>query len=182
MSRLIVLVTGPPAAGKTTVARGLAERLSLPLIAKDDIKESLSDSLELTDYEWSKRLGAATWELIFVLMERFMSVGESAIFESNFYPELHRDRMAERCARFGFVAFEIHCTAEAAVLAKRNNERERHPVHRFSSGVTPELAEQWNEANAPLELGEHLVRVDTTDGEPVDLDDIVARIEEVRDG
>jgi predicted kinase len=41
----LVLVTGPPAAGKTTVARPLARCLALPLIGKDTIKEALFDAM-----------------------------------------------------------------------------------------------------------------------------------------
>ena len=57
---LVVVVTGPPAAGKTTVARELACRLRLPLIAKDTIKEALFDGLGTGDLAWSRRLGEAT--------------------------------------------------------------------------------------------------------------------------
>jgi predicted kinase len=42
-----------PSSGKTTVAEGLAERLRLPLIAKDDIKESLYESLGAPDLDAS---------------------------------------------------------------------------------------------------------------------------------
>jgi predicted ATPase len=41
----LVLVTGPPGSGKTTLAVPLARRLELPLIAKDTIKEALFDAL-----------------------------------------------------------------------------------------------------------------------------------------
>ena len=42
---LIVVVTGMPAAGKTTVAESLSGSLSLPLVAKDTVKEQLYESL-----------------------------------------------------------------------------------------------------------------------------------------
>lgn len=39
------MVSGAPAAGKSTLARALAPRLGLPLISQDDIKETLFDAL-----------------------------------------------------------------------------------------------------------------------------------------
>lgn len=179
---LVVFVSGPPASGKTTLARALAPRLHLPLIAKDDIKESLSDSLHKTSLRWSKRLGAATWDVIFVLFERFVSAGASAIFESNFYPDLQRKRLLALCARHPFFPVEIHCIADPSMLARRNNERDRHPAHHSRSGITAEIAARWAANNGPLGLSEHVVRVDTGSPEPVDLDAIVAYIGEARHG
>ena len=42
---LIVLVNGPPGAGKSTLALRLADELMLPLLMRDQIKEVLFDTL-----------------------------------------------------------------------------------------------------------------------------------------
>jgi adenylate kinase family enzyme len=44
-ARRVVLVSGAPGAGKTTLASALAPALGFPLIAKDHIKETLVDVL-----------------------------------------------------------------------------------------------------------------------------------------
>jgi tRNA uridine 5-carbamoylmethylation protein Kti12 len=48
----LVLVTGPPTSGKTTLARPLAHHLDLPLLGKDAIKEALFDTLGTGDRAW----------------------------------------------------------------------------------------------------------------------------------
>ena len=52
MKRFVV-VNGPPGSGKTTISADLAERLGLPLFAKDAIKEALADHLGVIDADES---------------------------------------------------------------------------------------------------------------------------------
>ena len=80
----MVVVTGPPAAGKTTIARELASRLRLPLIAKDTIKEALFDGLGTGDLEWSQRLGTGTYLAMLALAEDSVAAGADLILEANF--------------------------------------------------------------------------------------------------
>lgn len=72
MKRQIVLVSGSPAAGKTSLARPLTKLLDLPLIAKDDIKETLVDGLgdQNGDLAWSHKVGGASMELLWKLAGR----------------------------------------------------------------------------------------------------------------
>ncbi|MFI5047427.1 MAG: AAA family ATPase [Acidimicrobiia bacterium] len=81
----IVLVSGAPGSGKTTLAVPLAERLGFALVAKDDIKEAIFDSLggEAGNLTESQRYGAAAMELLWMLARRCPQV----VLESNFRPE-----------------------------------------------------------------------------------------------
>ncbi|MEO7074366.1 MAG: AAA family ATPase [Ktedonobacterales bacterium] len=42
---LVVIVSGPPASGKTTLARTVAQEVRLPFFYKDGLKETLFDAL-----------------------------------------------------------------------------------------------------------------------------------------
>jgi len=77
----IVLVSGPPGAGKTTLARPLAKALGFALLSKDDIKEPLFDALGGVrgDAEATQRFGAASWEVLWALILGF---GLSAVVQA----------------------------------------------------------------------------------------------------
>ncbi len=51
---LWVIVTGPPAAGKTTLVRRIAQDLRIPLFEKDVFKDVLYQTLGFGDKDWSR--------------------------------------------------------------------------------------------------------------------------------
>ena len=130
---ILLVVNGPPAAGKTTLARALARELALPLLSKDDLKESLFDSLGTGDRAWSRRLGAATFELLYLLAERVLEAGVSAVVEANFDADHACPRLEELRKRSPFRLVEVHLAAPEAVLRRRFALRaesgDRHPGH-----------------------------------------------------
>lgn len=86
MTRLLV-ITGVPATGKSTVARRLARRWSVPLIAKDRIKEPLLDVLGAPDAAASRRLSDASFAVLFAVAHELLAAGASVLLEGNFRPE-----------------------------------------------------------------------------------------------
>ena len=56
---MFVVVSGPPASGKSTLAPALAAELGLPLVAKDTIKNALMSVLPVPDVDTSRQLGRA---------------------------------------------------------------------------------------------------------------------------
>jgi predicted kinase len=168
---LIVVVTGPPAAGKTTVARAIAFRFGLPLIAKDTIKEALFDGLGTGDLAWSQRLGRPTFLVMSALVEEAVAAGASVVVEANFVRGSEIEaQLAALPARFA----QVHCSAPLELLLERYATRERHPGH-----VDSERLDALREAVAtgrhdPLDLPGETIRIDTS--VPIDLEAIAGRI------
>jgi len=168
---VLILVSGPPAAGKTTLARRLAGEFSLPLVNKDGIKELLFDTVGTRDYVWSQNLGRASIALLYDFTERLLTAGVSLIAESNFHCAADSALLAELRGRREFVPLQIHCTASVDVLEARNERRrhtsERHPGHVQGpqSSLKPHIeAGVWS----PLHIQGKTVIVQTDDLDAID--------------
>ncbi len=81
---LLVVVTGPPASGKTTIARELGDRCRLPLLEKDPLKELLFDTLGAGGRARSREIGGAAYALLFDTIGRLLRGGTSLVVEANF--------------------------------------------------------------------------------------------------
>jgi predicted kinase len=160
MKDLLIVVSGAPGAGKTSVAVPLAQEMGLPLFAKDTIKERLGDVLGARDMEESQRLGAAANEVLFALAE----TNGAAVVESAWLPELARPRF-EAMQR---PIVEVFCDVPPEVAMERYDERagSRHPVH-FDHEQLGNLQGWLDRATPIVGTAWPVIRVDTT--KPVDI-------------
>lgn len=70
-----MIVTGPPASAKSTLAEKIADALRMPLLSKDSIKEKLFDTLGWDDRSWSERLDDVAYAVLFYYLEIQLKAG-----------------------------------------------------------------------------------------------------------
>jgi predicted kinase len=131
----LLIVTGLPASGKSTVARSLARRYHAPLIAKDAIKEPLFDVLGADSAAQSRKLSDASFAVMFALTRELLAAGVSAVLEGNFRAGEHEAALRAQLASLSAVPLaQLLCRIDEAErtrrLAARANNPTRHPGHR----------------------------------------------------
>ncbi len=167
MCELLVLVTGLPGSGKTTLAVALATKLDLPLIGKDRYKEILFELLGVGDMDWSRRIGQAAIALQYDAMSSIRSaVVDSALWTGLSEPEVEALELP---------LVQVHCRCPFEVARARYFARvaagERHAGHRDEE-MTEGSYERFRPLVEPLRLQAPMVEVNTA--EPTDTDAVAA--------
>jgi predicted kinase len=162
----LIIVTGLPATGKSTLARYLAQELQLPLLYKDGIKERLFDALGWRDRHWSQKLSMATYALLYDMLELHLQAKTSLILESNFTPSRDNKRFHDLFRRYEVFPYQILCYANGDILWQRFKKRigspERHPGH-IEASALPEFEPIIRQGyQQPLDLKGPLLELDTT--------------------
>ncbi|MBZ9680232.1 MULTISPECIES: ROK family protein [unclassified Mesorhizobium] len=169
-ARRAVLVNGIPASGKSTVSRGIADRMGWPLLALDTVKNPFLEVLGGGDREFNRTLGRASYQAIWSLIGD-APAGSTFIVDAwfGFQPrQVLEDHLRDAGVEH---TVEIWCHAPGEVLAERYGARlgQRLPGHPGAAYI-PELIELAKRAE-PLRRGP-LFDVDTT--QPIDFEAIAA--------
>jgi len=128
VAKLLVL-SGAPGSGKTTLARQLGRRIGLLVLEKDALKEALSDAVGLpADVAASSRLGSAAYAALFSLARDLLADHVGVVLESNFRRGISEDELA-RVAAVASSVYVIHCTAPDDLILRRYDARSRHAAH-----------------------------------------------------
>lgn len=179
----LILVTGPSGSGKTELGLRLAKRFQLPLFSSDALKETLFDIVGSEDRSLVNGLAAASYELLYHLIEEMLRSGKSVIGESVFWQQPNSVRFRELLAKYPATVTQVHCTAEPEVLFDRILQREaspdRHSGHgqKLLSERTEFVEEIESGKYGPLNLDGELIVVDTTDFAVVDFSSTERTIE-----
>lgn len=142
----------------------LAAALDLPLIGKDPIKEALFDALGTGDRAWSRRLGAASYEVLYAVAGAL----PAAVLDANLGPEA-----VPRLQALGSDLVEVFCRCPPGEVERRFAARApaRHPGH-VDHLLAPEIRAALARGVGPLRFGGPTLEVDTA--RPVDVAGVAA--------
>ena len=161
----LIVITGSPGSGKTTLAGALQRELGYPLLRRDALKEILLDGLGANDRAESQRLGGVSWSLLYGMLDQ-LAGRAPVIVESNFSRGRDEVNLEPFLARARSVM--LNCQTNWATIqrriAARNGSIDRHPGH-FDDIALPELEQRLVDGvYEPLDLPCPSLRIDTTDG------------------
>jgi len=175
----LILVTGAPASGKTRIGKQLATALAIPFFDKDNILESLFETLGIGDHQWRTRLSRASDEIFLNTLVQIPSAVAVSYWRHPKYPSKDSGTPTTQLIDSKAFLIEVYCACDAAVAAKRFEARTRHAGH--LDGVPADHRQQHRHGIrqyaelGPLGLG-HLIEVDTNNENEQQLFKITAEI------
>lgn len=162
----VVLVTGGPATGKTTITDRCAEEFGLPTLSRDKLKETLFDTLGWSNRAWSQKVGEASYKLLFYCLEMMLTAKVSVIVDSNFSTDYGRETIRELIARHNYRTIELICWAPPSVIidrfARRASSGERHPGHQDAGNINEFAAKAEEHPSIPIITNSESFFIDTT--------------------
>lgn len=178
---VLIIVNGLPGAGKTTLAKRLAQDVRLPVFSRDGFYETLYDALAGDTYELPPSLGSASFSLLYAIAGTVLAAGQSLIVEGFFgRPDLRTAEIMRLQHQHDFEPFQILCKAEGAVLLERFLARmgseDRHAGHSDKVWLEQNRERLLRGLLPPLVLGGQVIEIDTTTSDSFDYDALLRQV------
>lgn len=179
-----IIISGPPATGKTSLGFKLKEHYKIPFIYKDSIKETLYDSLGNIENNHTLNLGNASMVLLYKILEEQLSTENSIILESAFLISIEYKRIKKVIDKYNAVPIEIYCTGSKKVILERFTARQkgftRHNVHKdqYNRNIIQDLRERLNNGSyGYLGLNENRIILNKDNFSTISIEKLIKEID-----
>jgi predicted kinase len=177
---ILLLISGAPCTGKTTLGSRLAADLKLPFIYKDGIKERLFNRLGSKEVAFSKLLSLSTYDILYYFIQSQLEAGCSLAVEANFKVGIDSTRFQDLQDRFKVNLLQVHCHASREVLLDRYKRRaespDRHAGHLDHLTYEDLQASLARRDYAALQIQGPRFEVDTTDFSSLNYSSLIAAL------
>jgi predicted kinase len=175
----LVIVSGPPGTGKTTLAHSIAATVGCPAISRDEIKEGMVHATPGFTPSPGDELTTRTLSTFFGVLELLLTAGVTCVAEAAFRDRLWRSGL-ERLRELAEIRI-VHCVLDPDIALQRTLQRRRdNPVRQAHADPGPEQARIGHNPFDRVSIEAPWIEVDTINGYEPDLETIVEFINDRR--
>jgi predicted kinase len=173
---ILVVISGPPGAGKTTLAHLLARTIGCPAICRDEIKEGMVHAAGNAAAEPGDDLNLRTLPTFFQVLELLLNAGVTTVAEAAFQDRLWRPQLQplRRLADIRIVHCHVTADTARARIHRRQSENPTRRAHADPHLIGRQQHADRHDSFHRVELDVPQIDVDTSDNYRPALDEIVA--------
>lgn len=192
----VIILTGMPATGKSTICKSLAEHFGYPVVEKDAIKETLFDTIGFKCYAQKRALDHAANAVVIQMVEQILKTNGSVIVDNNF-DDISGKRFSDLLEKYAPKCACVFLHGDLDVLHERytirDNAHARHLGHVLQDHYPPEPGDSLYYTMTREEFYEKFMKrgmdsfscpggrmeIDTTDFSKVDPAQIIEQVEKM---
>jgi predicted kinase len=166
MTPALIVVSGPPGSGKTTLAHQVARAVGCPAICRDEIKEGMVHAAAVFAGRAGDDLSMRTLPVFFEVIGLLLTAGVTTVAEAAFQDHVWRPRLTP------FLALArvrvVHCVVDAEVaferILRRGADDSTRQAHDDPGPADRADFLRRHREFSRVELGVPWIEVDTTSG------------------
>ena len=167
MRPLLMVVTGRPASGKTTLSRILSEQMKCPLIARDEMKEGYINTFRSSHKDIAATAAGEIYDAFFKTIELLLSNNISIVAEAAFQHKLWYPKLAPLMDKADIRIVICDIAPETAMkrfaermAADPGREKFHGDSEEFLKDIDNSLINTYEAPHLPVPV----LQVDTSDG------------------